>query len=180
MIVIASEFLELDIRKRIYECIRKSPGIHFREVQRRAGIATGSADYHLHFLQRHGMLRTEKSGRFLRYYVADTAYEQEEKDLLNILHHEPFRHILIYLMENKRANALKIASDLGYTPSSLSWYLKHLSGKGVIKQNKKGRFRFYSIRNREARKLIMKCLLSHKESFLDKLVDRFIEAWTEE
>lgn len=175
-----AEFLELDIRRKIYDCIKKSPGIHFREIQRRVGIATGSADYHLHFLQRHGLLRSEKSGRFLRYYVTDTTYEKQEKDILNILHHETFRHILIYLLENRKSNALKIADKLGYTPSSLSWYLKHLLEKDVLKKNKKGRFRFYSIKNKETRKLIIKCLLAHKESFLDKIVDSFIEAWTEE
>lgn len=180
MIVIASDFLELDVRKRIYECVKKSPGIHFREIQRRAGIATGSADYHLHFLCRHGLLRAEREGIFLRYYVTDTTYDRQEKELLNILHHEPFRHVLIYLIENKKANALRIAEDLGFAPSNLSWYLKYLLEKGAIKHTKKGRFRFYSIRNPENRKMIVKCLISYKDSFVDKLVDRFIEAWTEE
>jgi len=175
-----AEFLELDVRRKIYDCVKKSPGIHFREIQRRAGIATGSADYHLHFLRRNGLLRAEKSGRFLRYYVTDTAYDHKEKELLDILRHEPFRHILIYLIENKRANALKIADKLGYSPSNLSWYLRHLLEKKIVKQYKRGRFRIYSIKNKEERKMIVKCLVAYKESFLDKIVDRFIDAWTEE
>lgn len=177
---IVSDFLELDIRRKIYDCIKGSPGIHFREVQRRVGVATGSADYHLHFLVKQGLLRAERTGRFLRYYVSDTAYEQSEKELLDILRHKPFRHIIIYLMEKNKTNALKIAEDLGYSPSSLSWSLKYLMEKDIIKHNKKGRFRFYSIKNNECRKMIIKCLLAHKESFLDRLVDNFISAWAEE
>lgn len=175
-----AEFLELDVRRRIYECVKGSPGVHFREIQRRVGVATGSADYHLHFLCRHGLLRSEKTGRLLRYYVTDTSYDREEKELLDILRQRAFRHILIYLIENRKANAMKIASDLGFSPSGLSWYLKHLSEKGIVKQNTKGRFRFYSIRDTERRKSLIKCIVTHKESFLDKIVDSFIEAWGEE
>jgi len=166
--------LDLDVRKRIYDIVKNSPGIHFREIQRRAQVATGSVDYHLHFLHKNGMIRTEKAGRFLRYYPTDTIFLEEDKELLNLLRQERVRHILIYLIEKKKANASKIAEDLGYTPSNLSWYLKFLTEKNVIVQKKKGRFRFYSVKNN---KKIIACLLTHKTSFLDTVVDRFIEAW---
>lgn len=167
-------FLELEARKKIYDCIAKSPGLHFREIQRRVGMATGSVDYHLHFLHKNGLVRTEKAGRFLRYYATNVQFEQGDKDLLSLLRQERIRHILIYLIEKKKANASKIAEELGYTPSNLSWYLKTLQEKGVIKQAKRGRFRFYSVADKEQ---IIKCLVTYRSSFLDALVDRFIDAW---
>ena len=167
-------FLELEARKKIYDCIAKSPGLHFREIQRRVGMATGSVDYHLHFLHKNGLVRTEKAGRFLRYYAANVQFEQGDKDLLSLLRQERIRHILIYLIEKKKANASKIAEELGYTPSNLSWYLKTLQEKSVIKQTKRGRFRFYSVADKEQ---IIKCLVTYRSSFLDALVDRFIDAW---
>jgi len=167
-------YIELDVRKRIYDIISRSPGLHFREIQRRAGVATGSVDYHLHFLHKHGVIRTEKTGRFLRYYPADVNFGQEEKDLLSLLRQERVRHILIFLIDRKRAKASDISAAIGISPSNLSWYLKSLKEKNVITEKKKGRFRFYSVVSRDT---IVQCLLSHKSSFLDSIVDRFISAW---
>jgi predicted transcriptional regulator len=170
-------FLELEARKKIFECVAKSPGIHFREIQRRVGLATGSVDYHLHFLHKNGLVRTEKVGRFLRYYITTVTYAEEDKELLSLLRQERIRHILIYLIEKRRANASKIAEALNYTPSNLSWYLKLLQEKNIIKQTKRGRFRFYSVIDKDR---IIKCLVTYRSSFLDQIVDRFIEAWVME
>lgn len=167
-------FLELDARKRIFDCIEKSPGLHFREIQRRVGMATGSVDYHLHFLHKNGLVRTEKAGRFLRYYATNVQYTDDDKELLNLLRQERIRHILIYLIEKRRANASRIAGELGYTPSNLSWYLKLLQEKNVIKQAKRGRFRFYAVADKNR---IIKCLVTYRSSFFDSIVDRFIDAW---
>ncbi|MBI2076248.1 MAG: winged helix-turn-helix transcriptional regulator [Candidatus Aenigmarchaeota archaeon] len=167
---------EVDVRKRIYDCIASSPGLHFREIQRRLGLATGSVDYHLHFLHRQGLIREERVGKFVRYYAYTKTFEQEEKDVLALLRQNRIRHILVYLLEKKRANALDIANSLGISPSTLSWYLKQLTEKGVIAQKKKGRFRYYSVVEKEK---IAKYLILHKASFLDEIVDRFIEAWEE-
>lgn len=166
----------IDVRKRVYDTIRKSPGLHFRELQRRIGVATGTLDYHLHFLRKNGFIRAEQAGGFLRYYASDVVIEEQEKEMLNLLRQEKIRHILILLIEKKRANASKIAEELGISPSNLSFYLKTLQSKRLINQKKKGRFRFYSVTDK---KKIISALLVYKSSFLDRMVDNFIEAWEE-
>lgn len=168
------DFLELDVRRKIYDCISKSPGLHFREVQRRVELATGSLDYHLHFLHKNGMLRVEKAGRFTLYYPTNIQYDVSDKDVLSLIKHETTRHILIYLIEKKKRNAKKISEDLNVSPSNLSWYLKMLEEKNIIFHSKKGRFRFYSVVDKNR---IIKCILAQKTSFIDKVVDKFIEAW---
>ncbi len=167
---------EIDTRRRIYECIVSSPGLHFREIQRRLALATGSLDYHLHYLEKNGLIRKEKMGKFARYYAYTKTWEQEEKDVLTMLRQKNVRHILIFLMENKRANAQQISQNVGVSPSTLSWYLKHLTEKGVLTQAKRGRFRFYRVVEQEK---IVKYLIMHKASFLDSIVEHFIEAWGE-
>lgn len=167
---------EMDTRRRIYECIIASPGLHFREIQRRLTLATGSLDYHLHFLEKNGMIRKEKMGKFVRYYAYTKTWEQEEKDVLAILRQSNIRHILIFLIEKKRANAQQVSTNVGISPSTLSWYLKQLMEKGIIVQTKRGRFRFYRVTDSAK---IVKYLIMHKTSFLDEIVDRFISAWSE-
>lgn len=167
---------EIDARRRIYECVVASPGLHFREIQRRLALATGSLDYHLHFLEKNGMLRKERIGKFVRYYAYTKTWEQEEKDVLALLRQNNIRHILIFLIEKKKANAQQISMNVGISPSTLSWYLKQLTEKGVIAQTKRGRFRFYRAVEPEK---IVKYIIMHKSSFLDDIVERFITAWGE-
>ena len=164
--------LELDVRRKIYNLIQKSPGLHFREIQRRMNLATGSLDYHIHFLYKHGLLRQEKDGKYMRYYSITRNWESDEKETLSLLRQKRVRHILIFLMERRSSSASDISTSLDITPSTLSWYLKQLTEKNIISLTKRGRFRFYKIVDKER---IMKSLVAHKESFLDKIVDNFIE-----
>lgn len=175
-VLMQSKFLELDIRRKIYNCIVRSPGLHFREIQRRLKLATGSIDYHLHFLHKNGLIRVEKEGNFVRYYPLTKNWSQEEKDILSLLRQEKIRRIIVFLVEKKKANATNIARFLEVSPPTLSWYLKQLTEKNIIRQQKKGRFRFYSL---VEPKKMMEYLIAHKRSFLDKVVDSFIEAWEE-
>ncbi|MBI2580105.1 MAG: winged helix-turn-helix transcriptional regulator [Candidatus Aenigmarchaeota archaeon] len=167
-------YLNLEVRRRLYNCISQSPGLHFREIQRRVGLATGSLDYHLHFLHKNGLLRTERQGKYLRYYTVAREWGEEERHVLSLLRNEKIRHILIYLIDNKKALPTRIAGHLNISNSTLSWYLKNLEEKGVITQTKRGRYRIYRVKEPEK---IVKYIILHKASFLDEIVDRFAEAW---
>ena len=101
-------------------------------------------------------------------------WSEEEKEVLNLLRNDKIRHILVFLIEKKKSTPLKIAEATGISLSTLSWYLKQLQQKSVITQTKKGRFRIYKVRDPN---LIIKYLVEHKASFLDVVVDRFIETW---
>ncbi|MFC2142843.1 winged helix-turn-helix transcriptional regulator [Candidatus Aenigmatarchaeota archaeon] len=167
-------FLDLKVRRDIYNCIVKSPGLHFREIQRRIKLATGSLDYHIHFLYKNNMIRKEKDGKYTRYYPLTRNWNEEERAILSLLRQKQVRHIIIYLIEKKRATATDISTSLEMTPSTLSWYLKQLVGKNVITQQKKGRFRIYSVNDPEK---MTQHIITHKSSFLDTIVDNFIDAW---
>jgi DNA-binding transcriptional ArsR family regulator len=60
------------------------------------------------------------------------------------------------------------------TPSTISWHLKKLIDVSIVNKEVEGRRSFYSVNNPD---LIIKVLIKYKESFLDILVDRFIEMW---
>jgi len=166
--------LDLDVRRRIYNCIVESPGLHFREIQRRTALATGSIDYHLHFLHKNGLIRIERDKNYARYYPLTKNWSEEEKQILHLLRNEKMRHIIIFLISKKKSTPLKISEATAISLSTLSWYLKQLQEKGIVNQTKKGRFRIYRIN--EPKKLV-EYLIAYKTSFLDVVVDRFIETW---
>jgi predicted transcriptional regulator len=169
--------LDLEVRKRIYDTICKYPGIHMRELQRQTGLATGSLDYHLHFMHKNGLIRVEKTGRFTRYYNSMQAFSDAEKTTLSILRQEPLRHVILFLLEKKIANATEISEATGMQPSNLSAHLKSLEMGKIIQHKKKGRYRFYQLVDRDT---IVKYLVLHKKSLLDRMVDNFISTWIED
>lgn len=165
--------LELEIRQSIYSLISTSPGLHLREIQRRTKIATGQLTYHLNYLQKVGLIKTENDGEYLRYY-AYIQISDEERRVLELVRKESIRHILLYLLENDNCNHEHLVKNLDIAPSTISWHLKKLIDASIVNKEVEGRRSFYSVNNPD---LIMKVLIKYKESFMDILVDRFIEMW---
>ena len=166
--------LELDVRRRIYNCIVESPGLHFREIQRRTALATGSIDYHLHQLYKNGLIKLEKDKNYTRYYPLTKNWSDEEKKILSLLRNTKMRHIIVFLVSKKKSTPLKIAEETGISLSTLSWYLKQLQENEIITHTKRGRFRFYRVNDP---KKMAEYMVTYRTSFLDTFVDRFIETW---
>ncbi|MBI2970981.1 MAG: winged helix-turn-helix transcriptional regulator [Candidatus Aenigmarchaeota archaeon] len=168
--------LELEVRKKIYDCIVNSPGIHFREIQRRTGTAVGNLDYHLHFLRKRGIIRAEQSAKLTRYYPMTKNWSEEEKQILSLLRQRNIRHIVLHLLTHRKAMPRSLAEALGVSNSTMSWYLKQMTEKNVIAYTKKGRFRTYRLTEPEK---MVNYLVVYRASFLDELVDNFIDTWGE-
>ncbi len=165
--------LELEIRQSIYSLISASPGLHFREIQRRTKIATGQLTYHLNYLHKVCLIKTVNDGEYLRYY-AHIQINDGERRVLELVRQKSIRHILLFLLENDNCNHEHLVKNLDIAPSTISWHLKKLINADVVNKKVEGRKSFYSINNPE---LIKKVLIKNKESFLDIVVDRFIEMW---
>ena len=169
--------LELDVRKRIYRVIGGSPGLHFREIQRRTKLAVGSLQYHLDYLQKHHIVRTQTEGKFVRYYSVRNAPAWESdaegsRDTMAFLRHASARKILLYLLEVKRANNEKIAARIGLSPSTTSWHLDKMVERHVLARSREGRKTYFSIvRPEEAKGLVV----TYRKSFFDAAVDTFVE-----
>ena len=165
--------LELEIRQSLYSLISASLGLHFREIQRRTKIATGQLTYHLNYLQKVGLIKIVNDGEYLRYY-AHIQIDDEERRVLELVRQKSIRHILLYLLENDNCNHENLVMNLDIAASTISCHLKKLIDANILNKEVEGRKSFYSIKNPE---LIKKVLIKNKDSFLDIVVDRFIEMW---
>jgi predicted transcriptional regulator len=168
------EALFLDTRQRIYNLIEQNPGLHFREVQRRTGLAVGSLQYHLGYLAKKQIIRIEKNGKFTRYYSVAGPQLGESQSTMSLLRQESLRKIMIFLLTKKRANNTRIAEALGLSPSTISWHLDKLVKAGLIEKKRKGRKIFYKVINSEQ---VASILREYKKSFFDELVDNFVDVW---
>jgi predicted transcriptional regulator len=162
-------------RDRIFSTIVKNPGLHFREIQRRTGDATGALQYHIDYLKKKNFIREEKEGKFSRYY--STEEKNTNTKLMNLLRQDQVRIIVLLLIDRRRATINVISETCKMTPSTASFHIKKLIKEGIVKEEKVKDNVFYSIPEKEP---LMELLIIHKKSFLDKLVDNFVSIWEEE
>jgi predicted transcriptional regulator len=166
--------LDLENRRRIYEQINKSPGIHFRELERRLKLVVGSLQYHLQCLEKKNLIRTQIDGDYVRYFTKDQRLNETDRKILSLLRRSGCRHILIQLLNNPDLNNKQLSQALGLSPSTISWNLNILIEAGIIDRKKTGRISNFTIVDPSN---VSKLIICYKESFLDTLVDGFIEMW---
>lgn len=168
----AKEILLLDVRKKIYQTIEEFPGLHFRELQRKNRVGVGNLDYHLNYLEKTNLIRVKKSKGNKRFYPL--GLNDYERNILGILRQKNFRKIILKLLKEKNITHKSIVDYLKISPSSVTWYLKLLINKNILIILEKEKQRYYQLKNKEE---IIKVLVTYKESFVDKLVDSFVEAF---
>ena len=171
-----SEALALGARNKIYRAINKNPGLHFRELQRRTKIATGSLQYHIDFLLKRHLIKSEKTGKFVRYYSTRGPQLGTDQVTMGLLRQPSLRKIILFLLTKKRANNEKIAVAVGLSPSTVSWHMVKLVQGNIVEKRRVGRKTFFYIKDADN---ISALLSNYKKSFLDEMVDSFVDIWDE-
>lgn len=166
--------LELQSRDRLYKAIEENPGLHFRELQRRSGMAVGSLQYHLQVLERHHLVRIEKTGKFSRFYSVRGPQLGDKQVLMSFLRKPTVRRIVLFLIEKKRAANDQISKKCELSPSTVSWHMNELLSKGIVGKRKRGRKIAYFISDPVGTAELLK---GYRESFVDELVDNFVQVW---
>jgi len=169
------EAMVLSPRDKIYATISKNPGLHFREVQRRTDIATGALQYHLDYLKKKNLIREQKEGKFSRFYPIGG--EQVNETLMNLLRQESVRKIVLFLMNRRKATLQNISKEIGLSPSTTNFHLQKLLVAQVVLQKTQNGKTYFSLKDKDP---IMEVLYNYKETFLDTLVDNFVDLWEKE
>jgi predicted transcriptional regulator len=168
------EILEHERRGKIYEFIKKNPGLHFRELQRRLKVPLASLEYHLDYMVRKKVLLRESEGHYTRYYVE--RLDAEDKKILRSLRQRRLREIVLIILQEDKTKYRDLLEVLKVPSSTLSFYLKYLCDRNIIGRRKIGYENFYFIKEKER---VTKVLTTHKSSFMDRLVDKTLGTWME-
>ena len=113
--------LELDARRKVYEIVKKFAGCHFREIERKSKLSTGSVGYHLGYLNKNGLIKEERERNNIRYFPKE--FKPENKKLLGLLRQRSIRRILIFMITNKTHNHKQIVKFVKLSPSTVSWQM---------------------------------------------------------
>ena len=128
----------------IYEYIRAHPGSHVRGMARDLGIATGDMQYHLLWLERHGLVKTKRSG-FYRFVFPTMAFNETQEVLLGVLSQETPREILLCLLRDTVMTQGDLAKCLGHSQPTISWHMDRLIQLGVVSRSRTSRGLLYEL-----------------------------------
>ncbi|MGC9307567.1 MAG: winged helix-turn-helix transcriptional regulator [Thermoplasmatota archaeon] len=166
--------LALETRRTIYDLIVRYPGLHEREIARRLDISLSTLDYHLHYMEKRGLVVARKDGRYTRYFAAKKVGMQDKK-IISLMRQETPRQIVLFLLEHPGAIHKDICSAVGKSPSTVSFHLKKLAKAGIIEGVSLGRKTAYEVIDEEA---VANALITYQDTFVDTAVDSFIDTWT--
>ncbi|MHA2083950.1 MAG: winged helix-turn-helix transcriptional regulator [Candidatus Thorarchaeota archaeon] len=161
--------LENDNRRKIYGEVQKNPGCHLRELERMTSIPVTTLNYHLDYMVKHRLIEKKVDGRYNRYYLIQI--EEEDKDALALLRHSGIRKIVLFALSERQVKYQKMIDYFEIPSSTLSYYLKQMEEKMIIKRERVGRETYFFLEDEDR---IVRLLLTYKESFLDRLVDKIL------
>jgi predicted transcriptional regulator len=164
--------LENERRREIYEFVRENPGLHMREIQRRLGIPLTSLEYHLNYLERKKILVQEEDRRYCRYFVEE--HTDDEKRVLSALRQKRLREIVLLILDGEVMCFQELSREIEIADSTLSHYLKLLCDNQIVHKERLGAETCYKLVSEDT---VLRSLLCYKSSFVDKLVDKVLEAF---
>lgn len=166
---------ELETRKKVYEAIVRSPGIHLREIERSTNLPLGVVRYHVDRLQSEDLIFAQEDRYFKRFFPRGRIPNVSTQTFA-VLRQESLRRIVLQLLSSPGSNHAALKEALSLPASTLSTYLAILLDKGVVRRERRGKENLYFVVDEES---VMKVLIVYRPSFLDRLVDHAIELYLE-
>jgi len=174
--ILENPALELDTRSRLYNEIRKSPGLHFRELQRRVNMATGALQYHLDYLEKHALIKSERVENTKRFFAMQAKRLEGEEQIMPFLRQEKTRHLLIAMLSGRKNTIQSLARKTQTPYSTTSRLLDKIVEAGIAQKVRKRKQIHYTLEKPDS---IAQMMVSYRKSFLDEMVDDFVETWQE-
>ena len=171
----------LNTRQRILRRIETNPGTYLRELERDLGIPPSTLNYHLRSLEKNGLVSTlEEGGRkafFIRKEVVrnrDQIVSESDKRIMALARQAIPLRIMLFLLDSGDASLGDISSEVGGSPSRLSYHLKKMSRCGIVRRGGSSRSGVYGLVDRRR---IAELLLQY-DSLRDR-IDDFADVWLE-
>jgi predicted transcriptional regulator len=164
------DVLELETRRKIYDLINQNPGIHLSKISQILKMRTSLVEYHLLFLEKHDILKSDKETGYKRYYLKGQIGVKDKKYLF-IIRQKTVMKIILYLLKNKVSPHKIILENVDVSASTLSYHLNKLVKKNIVELNRYGKDKGYIIKNKDE---LISVLIQYKPY---KIFDGFEDIW---
>jgi len=130
------DVLDQFVRGEVYGLIKTNPGVHYNQIIRELNVKNGTLSYHLHMLEKTGMIKSRKEGiRYRAFYPTGVKFPKEERYRLTELQ----MNIIKTVKENEGISQKEIASTLNEKHQTINYNIKVLQQAGFIRLRKQGR-----------------------------------------
>ena len=160
---------------RILQFIQNNPGCHLRGIKDMIQISQGTVQYHTDRLEKMGRITSTTSGLYKHYFPVGV-FQNNEKEILQILSQETTRQILMYIVEQKSPTQTDIVNCVGISASSVNWHMKRLLEFKLVEEIKEGKYKRYQLHDRKVSSQYITALMrNYYPAIWEKWSDRLIE-----
>ncbi len=125
-------------RERLRSLVASEPGLHLREIPRRAGLSLSAVRYHLGALSAEGAVVGERASGYVRYFPRD-GFSSSERAVLGAARVAGQRRVLEALVVENPVSFEPLRRRTGLSKGSLHWHLRKLAAGWVVRPNGDGR-----------------------------------------
>lgn len=125
--LLGDRLLDHETRRHVYDCIRATPGIHYRAILYELDLKTGVLTHHLRTLQRENFIKSVTDGLYKRFYPAD-AHVVLTPQLTGMQ-----KNILETVIRNPGISQSGISTILGTNRMLVNYHIKRLKEKGLLR-----------------------------------------------
>ena len=122
------EILDHYTRGKIHGYILANPGDHYNSIKKALGISNGSFAYHLHVLEREGMIKSKRDGLFKRFYPFKAQVSQDNGSHLN----DTQKIIVKKIRETPGITQKDIATMMGVSRSTINYHINKLTADEIV------------------------------------------------
>jgi len=117
------QLLNSSLRSSIYSCVQSNPGATFTEIRTQTGAAAGTVQHHLRVLERGGVLRRVRAGKFTRFYPATARATRLSP---------PEERIARALSDVGPTSQAALGRMLGMSRQLVHYHVEHLEMRGIV------------------------------------------------
>jgi predicted transcriptional regulator len=138
-------------------------------------MSMGTLQYQLVQLEKMGRITSIRRGLY-KFYFPSGIFQDNEKDILQILGHETARDILLFIIEHKNPTQTDIVNRIGISPASVNWQITRLIILKIICKVKDGKYKRYQLtRTDDYAKHIVAMLKNYYPTIWNSWNDRLAE-----
>jgi predicted transcriptional regulator len=138
-------------------------------------MSIGVLEYHLGYMIKKSLLTMDKQESFSRYFTSGQVSAEKQK-IMSALRQEIPRGMILYLLRHPGATHGELLTNFSISGGTLSYHIKKLVNRGVVRVEKSGRESRLSVIDPDK---VVDLLIVYRRTFLDKLVDDFVAFYVE-
>ena len=134
LVAVAAPLLEQPVRRRLWDLIRRRPGIHASEICRESGEAWGTVQYHLSLLRDNQLVTSVEAGRERLFFPGEV--DPLRVRMVSLLHQGRREEIARFIVENPGLRQVDVCDAVSVSRKTFRSSIDPLLEAGLVVERK--------------------------------------------